>query len=1163
MAASPVPMSLVDGDGGFVEVNAAFCEYLGYDAETLRLLTWQQLTHPGDLAVDLDHLQEVVTGSSDGYTVVKRYVRSDGNIVVGELRLSAVRGTNGDVQLLVAQIVDITQRQRDLEQREESEERYRLLAENTSDVVTLQSATGEILWASPSWAVVLQFDPDAVVGTRLSLIHDDDRPELQRRLDAATEAGLARIRTRNRVLRADGEVLWMDTEINFVYAADGSLSYTRTAMRNVSEQVAAQRELAASEERYRLLADYSADVVFTITTDFEVSWASPAVKTTLGWTPDEFARIGLRDLVHPDDRAAQRRSVRRLVATGASGRLEVRLRRKDGSYVWVESYSKLIPPTKDRPAAHVVRLRDISSQIAAREELAASEERYRLLAEHSMDVVMRVDAHHLIEWVSPSAQAAMGVAPEELVGQRTADLLHPDDVERFRTTTAAWRATGGSGRITARFRVGSGGYRWFEEVSSPITEPDGTPGGRAVRLRDIEAEVQATQSLTSSEEMFRRAMADSGAGMALIAADGSYLEVNDALCVLFGYDRDTLRTMRWQTLTHPDDLVQDDQHAVAMRRGEIPSYRTVKRYVRADGSTVVGDVTITAIRDSDDTFLHFVAQVVDVTEQHRMTRDLAKSEEHFRLLAENTTDIVVRADLSGNLEWISQSVTPGLGYLSDDLVGVQIDDLVHTDDVPPMRQAKGELVSREPARFEARIRDAGGQYRWHSVMVSPLLDEAGHPVSAVASARNIEPEVAARKLAARREAEFRMLAENASDVVIRTNGEGRIEWVSPSVADVLGYQPDDLLGRHPTRFLPKNEARNFADLAAALDATGPNRRTVRLRLADGSFRWFSALATILEGDSDSGLRYVIGLRDIDAEVQAVAAVRASEERFRAAMASAPGGMAVLGLDRRFVEVNDALAELLGRRRRWLLAHRLEDVLHPDDVEDDMALRRKVGHGQVDSGTQECRLLRADGTVVWVQHAIALMRSSDGSSSAFISQFVDITSAKQAREDLEFLARHDPLTRLANRRVLVDTMARILSLRPRAGMRPAVLFVDLDGLKPVNDEHGHTAGDELIVQVANRIRSAVRTEDLVARIGGDEFVVLLPAVRGIDDVVAVGDKIRQSIGQPFELSAVTAHVTASAGATVATPGEGPEEVLRRADGALYEAKEAGRNRTFSG
>ena len=172
--------------------------------------------------------------------------------------------------------------------------------------------------------------------------------------------------------------------------------------------------------------------------------------------------------------------------------------------------------------------------------------------------------------------------------------------------------------------------------------------------------------------------------------------------------------------------------------------------------------------------------------------------------------------------------------------------------------------------------------------------------------------------------------------------------------------------------------------------------------------------------------------------------------------------------------------------------------------------------------------------------------------------MNVTEAREAREALHFMATHDPLTQLFNRRELLARMSRVLSHAPRAGSRLAVLFADLDGLKQVNDTYGHSAGDRVLIEAARRIDSLLRDDDLAARIGGDEFVVVLPAVTRMEDALAVARKIREVIAEPLKLDGHAVVVGVSIGVAVAAAGDDAPTVIRQADMALYRAKNAGRN-----
>ena len=198
-------------------------------------------------------------------------------------------------------------------------------------------------------------------------------------------------------------------------------------------------------------------------------------------------------------------------------------------------------------------------------------------------------------------------------------------------------------------------------------------------------------------------------------------------------------------------------------------------------------------------------------------------------------------------------------------------------------------------------------------------------------------------------------------------------------------------------------------------------------------------------------------------------------------------------------------------------------------------------------------------MVWAQAALALLRDDEGLPRSLVAQFVNVTEAHDSREALRFMATHDPLTQLLNRREMLVRMSMMLAHGRRGRSRMAVLFADLDGLKSTNDTYGHSAGDQLIIESSRRIQAQVRDEDLVARIGGDEFVIVLPEVLELDDALAVAAKIIHGISKPLFVASAEVPLGVSIGVAVAGPGDDATTVLRNADAALYRAKAAGRNR----
>jgi diguanylate cyclase (GGDEF)-like protein len=234
-------------------------------------------------------------------------------------------------------------------------------------------------------------------------------------------------------------------------------------------------------------------------------------------------------------------------------------------------------------------------------------------------------------------------------------------------------------------------------------------------------------------------------------------------------------------------------------------------------------------------------------------------------------------------------------------------------------------------------------------------------------------------------------------------------------------------------------------------------------------------------------------------------------------------------------------------------------MHPDDAEASRGMLEMIMNGSGSDYTAERRYVRRDGTFMWGRVSVNPVRNAEGTVLYLIGHVQDITGRKQFEERLSYEATHDALTGLPLRGLLLDHLELAVAGGRRHGTKVAVLFIDLDRFKRVNDSLGHAAGDELLAEVAKRVRRAVRDIDTPGRFGGDEFVVVCPDLAGIRDVVAIAERIRHQLEQPFEIRNVQVFVGASIGIAVADDHSDPEGLLSQADTAAYRAKERGRNR----
>lgn len=318
-------------------------------------------------------------------------------------------------------------------------------------------------------------------------------------------------------------------------------------------------------------------------------------------------------------------------------------------------------------------------------------------------------------------------------------------------------------------------------------------------------------------------------------------------------------------------------------------------------------------------------------------------------------------------------------------------------------------------------------------------------------------------------------------------------------------------------------------------------------------RTFSVVVgPVCDGDDTGIVAGTAYWRDVSEERRATTALRHAEERFRAVFEHAPIGMAIIGLDGRYHEINQALCDITGYSADELRQRTYRDLTHPDDVDAHRADVRRLVKGDVTTLQVEQRYLGPDGQPVWVLVSASVVNDDTGRPLYIISHVVDIDERKRREQQLQWQAERDNLTGLWNRHRFEQELARRTSLRERHGDVTSVILLDLDDFKSVNDTHGHGAGDEVLRRVARVLRANVRTPDIASRYGGDEFAVVLPQTTR-DEATRLAERLLWMLSaRPIVLGGHTLVVSASAGVADNASGLDP---VAAADRALYAAKRA--------
>ncbi len=510
-----------------------------------------------------------------------------------------------------------------------------------------------------------------------------------------------------------------------------------------------------------------------------------------------------------------------------------------------------------------------------------------------------------------------------------------------------------------------------------------------------------------------------------------------------------------------------------------------------------------------------------------------------------------------------------LGFTPDELQTTEISFMthLHPDDVATLRQVLPPVLRGEVPRLvlEHRLKHKDGHWVWLMARGKVVARDAqGRALRLVGT--DVDRSEQKRLEEATRQS--MSLLQNMTDQVpaelfqfkVHPDGRRCFPYVSKHFLDFYGLTLAQVQSDASLVFAwqhPQDAEMIKRSIAETITQLKPWQLEYRLQLPDGRVSWRSGHASVQKLEDGSVVCYG-AIFDITERKQAEEALRVAAVAFESSSA-----MMVSDAQQVILRVNQAFVDLAGYTTQDMVGHH-SDILKSG--RHDAAFYQlmwdsinRTGHWQGEIWNR-----RKDGEVFLDWLSISVVKDAHGQVTHYVSVHADITLRKRTEEEVRKLAFFDPLTNLPNRRLLLDRLQQMCAAHTRNQQLAAVLFIDLDRFKLLNDTHGHDQGDELLIQVAARLQACVREMDTVARLGGDEFVVAM-AQLGADPAQAqvralgVAQKILQTLSEPFVLPAVSWTLSGSIGvAMIVQANAVPEEVLKHADAAMYAAKAAGRN-----
>ena len=670
-----------------------------------------------------------------------------------------------------------------------------------------------------------------------------------------------------------------------------------------------------------------------------------------------------------------------------------------------------------------------------------------------------------------------------------------------------------------------------------------------IRSRD-RARATADAFLRESEAHFRSIAED--VTDAIIAADSDHRIVfwNAPAARMFGYTEPEVLGQSVGILIPPE---RRDALLAMLRRiqnGEAKvATRTVElRAVRKDGAVFVIEMAL-SVRNGAERIV-FTAVVRDVTERKRAAQILRQHMATMRAVTEGTSDAVWAKTVDGHYHLINSAGARMFGVPAHVIIGSADTALFGSATASAVRARDLDAIASGTAIVsDASARDSHGVMRQYVTTRTPWRDSEGNIIGLIGVSRDVTDKVRAERSLRTSEERYRQLVEHSPEAII-VHRDGTLLYINKTGAAILGGGgAETLVGRALATFVHPDSHNRLVDAAAARERGEFAAKPAEYRIMtnNGGIADVEALSVAVEHNGLPAIQTV--LRDVTARRAAESALRDREARLHLVMHQIPAVLWATDRAGRFTSALGAGLNALGIEATQLIGTHAREHFGAS--------------GDTDSQTSAISIaLRGDSAsfeLAWAGRSFACsvepLRTPSGEIEGTLGLAVDITERKVLETQLTYRAFHDPLTGLANRALFRDRVMHALS-RIGRGKHVAIVFLDLDDFKTVNDSLGHGEGDRLLAAVGSRLVGAVRSHDTVARFGGDEFAILLEDLVSTDEALDVVARVEESLRAPIGLRGREVNVTASLGLAHAAPGDAADDILRNADVAMYNSKESG-------
>ncbi|MCL6473037.1 MAG: PAS domain S-box protein [Firmicutes bacterium] len=903
-----------------------------------------------------------------------------------------------------------------------------------------------------------------------------------------------------------------------------------------------RRTFFANQERFRLLAENARDVIYRyeLVPTPRMDFISSSAYASLGYSPEDFYADPelLFKIIHADDRPILEAEFN----SPSADLLVLRWTRKDGNIVWAEHQNVPIFDEEGNLIAIEGIARNITDRKVSEDLLRESQERYRCLVELSPDAII-VHSGGSILYANDACIRLFGAdSLDQILSKSIMDFVHPDYHEVVKGRVRELLQGKAVSTIEEKL-IRLDGEIIDAEVSSAPVIHEGKPAVQVV-VRDITDRKHAEEKL----RLFSKVVEEAPDGVQITDLNGNIIYSNKAITEIFGYYPEECKGMNVAELNadpeFPDRVIRPSLKKVGSWSGEV-------MLKHKEGCVFPVLLSASIVRDKKGNPTAMVGIVKDITEWKRAEREL----EFKSLLLDSATDSVFVHDQDGNFIYVNEVAYKSRGYTREEIFKMSLQDIVAPEYRETIKQHIELIKTTGDAIFETVHLKKDGSLMQVEVHARSLEYEGR--MTSVSVVRDITWRKKTIE-ALERERNFNSTVLNTiGALVVVLDHEGRILMFNRACEETTGYKFEEVRGKYvfDVFILPEEREavkRVFSDLKAGMF---PNSFENYWRTKDGGRRLISWSNTCLV-NANGDVEWVIptGI-DVTERKRADVELR----KLSQAVEQSPNMVIIADTEGKIEYVNPRFCDTTGFRPEEVLGRNIRELKPADKVSEEHArlLNMVLAGGEWEG---EFAGRRSNGEEYWESASLTPIKNEDGEITHILAILQDVTERKHAEERINHIAYYDSLTELPNRALFNDRLSIALNHAHHHKGILALLYLDLDSFKTINDTLGHDVGDGILKEVAKRLKKCISEDSTIARFGGDEFVILLPQVNSAEDAAKTAQEIFEVMKPPFVSEERELYITTSIGISLYPyDGKDTQTLLRNAEVALYRAKEQSRNK----